>query len=51
MRLASGFSSPRRALERSKVHGLQHGGSFLFDKAVRVKLTVAFHGSVLPDGS
>jgi L-ascorbate metabolism protein UlaG (beta-lactamase superfamily) len=35
----------------TKVEGLQHGGSFLFDKAVRVKLTLAFHGSVLPDGS
>jgi L-ascorbate metabolism protein UlaG (beta-lactamase superfamily) len=35
----------------TKVEGLQHGGSFMFDKAVRVKLTLAFHGSVLPDGS
>ena len=35
----------------TKVEGLQHGGSFLFDKSVRVKLTLAFHGSVLPDGS
>jgi L-ascorbate metabolism protein UlaG (beta-lactamase superfamily) len=35
----------------TKVEGLQHGGSFVFDKAVRVKLTLAFHGSVLPDGS
>ncbi len=35
----------------TKVEGLQHGGSFLFDKAVRVKLTLAFHGSVLPDGT
>ena len=35
----------------AKVEGLQHGGSFLFDNAVRVKLTVAFHGSALPDGS
>ena len=38
-------------MSAEKVHGLQHGGSFLFDKAVRVKLTLAFHGSVLPDGS
>ena len=29
----------------TKVEGLQHGGSFVFDKAVRVKLTLAFHGS------
>lgn len=35
----------------TKVEGLQHGGSFLFDHAVRVKLTLAFHGSMLPDGS
>ena len=34
-----------------KVQGLQHGGSFLFDRPVRVKLTLAFHGSALPDGS
>ena len=48
-RSASGYSEPRRVL--TKVEGLQHGGSFVFDKAVRVKLTLAFHGSVLPDGS
>ena len=30
---------------------MQHGGSFLFDNAVRIKLTLAFHGSMLPDGS
>ena len=35
----------------SKVLGLQHGGSTLFDGFVRVKLTPAFHGSALPDGS
>jgi L-ascorbate metabolism protein UlaG (beta-lactamase superfamily) len=35
----------------AKVEGLQHGGSFLFDRAIRVKLTLAFHGSALPDGS
>jgi L-ascorbate metabolism protein UlaG (beta-lactamase superfamily) len=35
----------------TKVEGLQHGGSFVFDKTVRVKLTLAFHGSMLPDGS
>ena len=44
-------SAARPGLEQRKVHGLQHGGSFLFDEAVRVKLTLAFHGSVLPDGS
>ena len=51
MRSASGSNAPPRGLKSTKVHGLQHGGSFLFDGAVRVKLTVAFHGSVLPDGS
>jgi L-ascorbate metabolism protein UlaG (beta-lactamase superfamily) len=34
----------------SKVHGQQHGGSHRFPFG-RVKLTLAFHGSVLPDGS
>jgi L-ascorbate metabolism protein UlaG (beta-lactamase superfamily) len=34
----------------SKVHGLQHGGSHGFPFG-RVKLTLAFHGSALPDGS
>ena len=34
----------------SKVHGQQHGGSFAYDFG-RVKLTLAFHGSVLPDGT
>jgi L-ascorbate metabolism protein UlaG (beta-lactamase superfamily) len=45
------LQQPAQGLSSAKVHGLQHGGSFLFDKAVKVKLTVAFHGSVLPDGS
>ncbi len=31
-------------------HGMQHGGSHQFPFG-RVKLTLAFHGSVLPDGS
>lgn len=31
-------------------HGMQHGGAFRFPFG-RVKLTVAFHGSMLPDGS
>jgi L-ascorbate metabolism protein UlaG (beta-lactamase superfamily) len=33
-----------------KVHGMQHGGSFPFSFG-RVKFTLAFHGSALPDGS
>jgi L-ascorbate metabolism protein UlaG (beta-lactamase superfamily) len=34
----------------SKVHGQQHGGSHTFPFG-KVKLTLAFHGSVLPDGT
>jgi L-ascorbate metabolism protein UlaG (beta-lactamase superfamily) len=34
----------------SKVHGQQHGGGFLHPFG-RVKLTLAFHGSALPDGA
>lgn len=34
----------------TKVHGMQHGGSFRFPFG-RVKMTLAFHGSMLPDGS
>jgi L-ascorbate metabolism protein UlaG (beta-lactamase superfamily) len=34
----------------TKVHGLQHGGGYTFPFG-RVKLTLAFHGSSLPDGS
>ena len=33
-----------------KVHGQQHGGSHAFPFGT-VKLTLAFHGSALPDGS
>jgi L-ascorbate metabolism protein UlaG (beta-lactamase superfamily) len=33
-----------------KVHGMQHGGSHGFEFGA-VKLTLAFHGSQLPDGS
>ena len=33
-----------------KAHGMQHGGGFNFPFG-RVKLTLAFHGSMLPDGS
>ena len=32
------------------VHGMQHGGAHMFPFG-RVKMTIAFHGSVLPDGS
>ena len=35
----------------SEVHGMQHGGGRLFEGIARVKLTLAFHGSVLPDGT
>jgi L-ascorbate metabolism protein UlaG (beta-lactamase superfamily) len=45
------LQQPLQGLAESKVQGLQHGGSFLFDGSIRVKLTLAFHGSVLPDGS
>jgi len=34
----------------SKVHGMQHGGGHDFPFG-RVKMTLAFHGSMLPDGS
>jgi L-ascorbate metabolism protein UlaG (beta-lactamase superfamily) len=34
----------------AKAHGQQHGGSHAFAFG-RVKLTLAFHGSVLPDGT
>ena len=34
----------------AKVHGQQHGGGHAFPFG-RVKLTLAFHGSMLPDGS
>src|SRR6516162_8032275 len=33
-----------------KAHGMQHGGGHPFSFG-RVKLTLAFHGSMLPDGS
>src|SRR5262245_10794612 len=33
-----------------KAHGMQHGGAHKFPFG-RVKLTLAFHGSMLPDGS
>jgi L-ascorbate metabolism protein UlaG (beta-lactamase superfamily) len=34
----------------AKVHGMQHGGGSSFPFG-RVKLTLAFHGSMMPDGS
>jgi L-ascorbate metabolism protein UlaG (beta-lactamase superfamily) len=34
----------------SRAHGMQHGGSFEFPFG-RVKMTLAFHGSMLPDGA
>jgi L-ascorbate metabolism protein UlaG (beta-lactamase superfamily) len=40
-----------QVLPADKVHGLQHGGAFVFDGAIKVKFTLAFHGSVLPDGT
>jgi L-ascorbate metabolism protein UlaG (beta-lactamase superfamily) len=45
------LQNPAQRLSGECVQGLQHGGSFVFDNALRVKLTLAFHGSVLPDGS
>jgi len=35
----------------TNVHGMQHGGAHTFEGIARVKLTLAFHGSVLPDGT
>jgi len=43
------LKSPKQGLE--KVHGMQHGGGHVFEGIGRVKLTLAFHGSVLPDGT
>jgi L-ascorbate metabolism protein UlaG (beta-lactamase superfamily) len=43
------LQQPPRSL--TKVHGLQHGGGCSFEGGIRIKLTLAFHGSVLPDGS
>jgi L-ascorbate metabolism protein UlaG (beta-lactamase superfamily) len=40
----------KQGLAADKVHGQQHGGGFLHPFG-RVKLTLAFHGSALPDGS
>jgi L-ascorbate metabolism protein UlaG (beta-lactamase superfamily) len=40
----------KQGLHADKVHGQQHGGGHAFPFG-RVKLTLAFHGSALPDGS
>jgi L-ascorbate metabolism protein UlaG (beta-lactamase superfamily) len=40
----------KQGLPADRVHGQQHGGSHAFPFG-RVKLTLAFHGSALPDGS
>jgi len=42
------LQQPKQGLK--KVHGQQHGGGFKHPFG-RVKLTLAFHGSMLPDGS
>jgi L-ascorbate metabolism protein UlaG (beta-lactamase superfamily) len=40
-----------QGLPADQVVGMQHGGGASFDGIGRVKLTPAFHGSVLPDGT
>ena len=47
--IAEWLKRPERGL--TDVHGLQHGGGHRFEGIARVKLTQAFHGSVLPDGT
>jgi len=39
-----------QGLPAGQVIGMQHGGGTALDGVGRVKLTLAFHGSVLPDG-
>jgi L-ascorbate metabolism protein UlaG (beta-lactamase superfamily) len=41
----------QKGLPEGQVVGMQHGGGASFPGIGRVKLTLAFHGSVLPDGS
>jgi L-ascorbate metabolism protein UlaG (beta-lactamase superfamily) len=41
----------KQGLPADQVVGMQHGGGSSFDGIGRVKLTLAFHGSALPDGS
>src|SRR3954464_7800378 len=43
------LKAPPRGL--TEVHGLQPGGGHRLEGIGRVKLTLAFHGSVLPDGT
>ncbi len=38
-------------LPADQVVGMQHGGGMTFEGIAHVKLTQAFHGSVLPDGT
>jgi L-ascorbate metabolism protein UlaG (beta-lactamase superfamily) len=40
-----------QGLPAAQVVGMQHGGGAAFPGIGRVKLTLAFHGSMLPDGS
>ncbi|MFO0952706.1 MAG: metal-dependent hydrolase [Isosphaeraceae bacterium] len=42
---------PGQGLPESQVVGMQHGGGASFPGIGRVKLTLAFHGSMLSDGS
>jgi L-ascorbate metabolism protein UlaG (beta-lactamase superfamily) len=41
----------KQGLPESQVVGMQHGGGCEFPGIGRVQLTLAFHGSALPDGS
>jgi L-ascorbate metabolism protein UlaG (beta-lactamase superfamily) len=41
----------KQGLPGDQVVGMQHGGGARFPGVGRVKLTLAFHGSALPDGS
>lgn len=41
----------KQGLPASQTVGMQHGGGASFPGIGRVKLTLAFHGSALPDGS
>jgi L-ascorbate metabolism protein UlaG (beta-lactamase superfamily) len=40
-----------QGLPESQIVGMQHGGGTSFPGIGRVKLTLAFHGSMLPDGA
>jgi L-ascorbate metabolism protein UlaG (beta-lactamase superfamily) len=41
----------KQGLPGDQVVGMQHGGGATFPGIGRIKLTLAFHGSMLPDGS